>query len=80
MPSTRKLHRLKEIRERAGFTQRTISRRTGLSLLAVRKHEESNDVSLWELLLWRDAMGVPIAELFSDTPDRLAVEHSFAPA
>ena len=69
MSSTQKLHRLKEARECAGLSLRSISRRTGLGLRVLRKQEESNDISLHDLTLWRDALGVPMSELFGDPPD-----------
>lgn len=67
-----RLHRLREARERAGLSQRTVSRRTGFALRTVRQQERSDDIHLRDLLRWRDALGVPIAELFGDPPDTLS--------
>ena len=71
-PSPTRIHRLKEARKRTGVSLRTVSRRTGLSLRTIRQHEESDDVSLHDLLRWRDALGVPVAELLGDPPDSLS--------
>jgi len=66
------MHHLKEARERAGLSLRTVSRRTGISISELQKQEESNEVSLVDLWLWQDALDVPIGELFGEPPETLS--------
>lgn len=68
--STPETHRLKEARIRSGVSQRAVARRTGLSLAEVARQEESDNISLSDLQKWKDALGVPIAELLTDSPER----------
>ena len=63
-------HRLKQVRHAAGMSLRTVSRRTGVSMRKLKQQEDSNDLSLADLVLWKEALGVPFMELFRDSPDR----------
>ena len=63
---------LRRVRRREGYSRRAVARRLGVSLDHVEKHEEPTcDMLLSELYRWRDALGVPVAELLEDPRDDL---------
>lgn len=64
-------HRLAEVRQLAGVSLRSISNRTGLTMRTVREQETSNDVTLLDLMRWKEALGVPFAELIRDSPEKM---------
>ena len=64
-------HRLREIREQTGTSLRTIASKTGISIRKLREQERSDDISVGDLMRWRDALDVPTMELFRDSPDRI---------
>lgn len=65
------IHRLKEARQITGVSLRAIASRTGIPVRILRQQEESNEISLTDLLKWKRALGVPFMELFNDSPDQL---------
>lgn len=65
-----KKQRLKEARVLAGVSLRSVARKTGIPIATLRQQEESDDISLRDLCLWQDALGVPLSELVHDTPER----------
>ena len=66
------LHRLREERLRAGLSIRSIARRTGLPMSTVREHEESENLSLRDLAMWQQALGVPFGDLLASPPGALS--------
>ena len=68
--NSRTKHRLKEARVLAGISLRSVSRKTGIPIATLRQQEASDDISLRDLCLWQDALGVPLSELVHDTPER----------
>lgn len=68
---TKLVHRLREVRQLSKVSLRSLSRRTGIPISTLRRQEESNDVNLLDLQLWKEALGVPYMELFNDSPERM---------
>ena len=64
-------HRLREIREQTSTSLRTVSGKTGIPIRKLREHERTDDISVSDLIRWRDALDVPTMELFRDSPDRI---------
>ena len=65
------VHRLREARESAGVSLRSLSRRTGVSIRDLRRQESSRDIFLSELVVWHRGLGVPLSELMVQSPDEL---------
>src|SRR5437762_6331021 len=72
VPSEQKpLHRIADVRRRQGISVRSAARRMHTSIDQVRRQEEpANDMLLSELLRWKQALDVPLADLLveSDAP------------
>jgi hypothetical protein len=65
------LHRIADVRRRQGISVRSAARRMRTSIDQVRRQEEpANDMLLSELLRWKQALDVPLADLLveSDGP------------
>jgi len=65
------LHRIADVRRRQGISVRSAARRMHTSIDQVRRQEEpANDMLLSELLRWKQALDVPLADLLveSDGP------------
>src|SRR4029079_5506904 len=65
------LHRIADVRRRQGISVRSAARRMHTSIDQVRRQEEpGNDMLLSELLRWKQALDVPLADLLveSDGP------------
>ena len=61
------LQRVAEARMQQGFSLRTIARRTGIELRALRKHEDpTTDMKLSELRAWQLALELPLVDLLED--------------
>lgn len=68
------LHRLAEVRQQEGISQRTIARRLGVSVAEVKaQEEETADVPLSRLYQWREALEVPLIELLMEPGDSLSL-------
>ena len=69
----RVLHRLAEVRKTQKLALSTIARRLGIEVEEVKRREKPTyDMLLSELLEWREALDVPIEELFVEPSDELA--------
>ena len=65
--ATRKLHRLAEVRQQQGVTERTMARRLGMDLKSYRKLEDPTcDLTLSQVMALQAALDVPIADLLED--------------
>ncbi len=63
----RKLHRLAEVRQQQGVSQRNVARRLVIDLKSVRQQErETTDLPLSLLYAWQQVLDVPIADLLLD--------------
>lgn len=69
----RRLHRVKEVREQQGVSLRSAARRMGVDPSEARVSEdESADMPLSLLYLWREALEVPVASLLVEAEDPLS--------
>ena len=68
---SRPFHRLKEVRQLSGMSLRSIAARTGIPIKTLREQEVSNQIDLSDLFKWKEALGVPFMELFSDSPEKM---------
>lgn len=60
----RRLHRVAEVRQQQGVTERTMARRLGMDLKSYRRLEDPTcDLSLSELMMLQAALDVPVADL-----------------
>lgn len=67
------LHRIAEVREQQGVSQRNVARRLGLELAVVRRQEQSDcDLRISDLMLWQQVLEVPIAELLVEGEGQLS--------
>lgn len=67
------LHRIAEVREQQGVTQRNVARRLGMELAVVRRQEQSDcDLRISDLMLWQQVLEVPIAELLVEGEGQLS--------
>ena len=67
------LHRLREIRLREGISQRTVARRSGVSINDVRLQEHlSTDIPISVLHQWQAVLDVPLAELLVEPDEHLS--------
>lgn len=69
LPATdrRPLHRIAEVRRQQGLSLRTVCRRTGLTADEVRQQEHpATNLTLQQLVVWQQALEVPIANLLVD--------------
>ncbi|MGC4005059.1 MAG: helix-turn-helix transcriptional regulator [Pirellulales bacterium] len=61
------LHRLIEVREQQGVTQRNVAHRLGLDIRTVRAQEDpKTNLSLRDLYAWQEVLEVPVADLLVD--------------
>jgi transcriptional regulator with XRE-family HTH domain len=70
-PEKKPLHRIADVRRRQGISVRSAARRMHTSIDQVRRQEEpGNDMLLSDLLRWKEALDVPLADLLveSDGP------------
>jgi transcriptional regulator with XRE-family HTH domain len=68
------LHRLAAVRRRQGVSRRTVARRLGIDMAAVKQQESpTTDVSLSTLYAWQEVLEAPISELLSDADEPLSV-------
>ncbi len=69
----RKLHRISEARKQQAISLRTIARRTGLDMKSLRAQEDPHsDLLLSELLVWQQALEVPLVDLIEDDAQPLS--------
>jgi len=69
----RPLHRLGEVRRLQGVTRRTIARRLGTDLAAVKAQEQpTTDMLLSNLYAWQEVLDVPVGELLVETEEPLS--------
>ena len=65
---SRKLHRIREVRQQQGTSLRSISRRLNLSIQQSREQEEAGtDLRISDLLRWQEILEVPLADLLVDS-------------
>ncbi len=70
---SRKLHRIGEARKQQSISLRTIARRTGLDMKSLRAQEDPHcDLTLSELLVWQQALEVPLVDLIEDDAQPLS--------
>ena len=61
------LHRLGEVRRQEGISLRTVARRLGIDVAAVKLQEcESTDVPLSVVYQWQEVLNVPVVELLME--------------
>jgi transcriptional regulator with XRE-family HTH domain len=71
--ANRPLHRLGEVRQREGLTQRKVARLLGISIREVERQEQpSSDMLLSDLHRWQKVLGVPVAELLDESDGGLS--------
>ncbi len=69
----KRFHRLAEVREQQGVTQRNVSRRLGIDMAEVRRQEQGEtDLRISDLLNWQEVLEVPIAELLVEAEGQLS--------
>lgn len=65
---SRALHRIAEVQNEQGISNRSVVRRTGLTMEQVRNQlEPSANLRLSDLYTWQQALEVPIADLLVDS-------------
>ncbi len=69
---TQSLHRIKQARETAGITLRSVARQMRTTVTKLKKQESTSDLRLSELYRWQKALKVPIIELLEDPVDLLS--------
>lgn len=66
-------HRLSEVRQQQGVSQRSVARKLNLPIQDVRTQEEpETDLRISELLKWQEILEVPLADLLVDTQGSLS--------
>jgi len=71
--STKRLHRLQEIRRQQDMSIRSLSRRMNVTASEVRMQEDPHfDLRLSALYRWQQALGVPAAELLVEPGEGLS--------
>ena len=71
--SGRITHRIAEVREQQGISQRSAARRLGIDLPAVRAQEEGEtDLTLSDLYAWQEVLQVPLTHLLVEPDDALS--------
>ncbi len=76
LPATstkRKLQRVAEVRREQGISLRSVSRQLGKTVSVVRAEEdESNDLSISDLMKWQEVLGVPLQDLLVEPAPTLS--------
>lgn len=68
-----KYHRIAEVRAEQGVSLRSVSRRTGIEIRALKQQEDPyNNLTIQELLVWQRALDVPLSDLLVDNNNRLS--------
>jgi transcriptional regulator with XRE-family HTH domain len=62
----KKLHRIAQVRRQQGLTLRTVARRMGTTVGALKVEEQSDDLRLSDLQRWHEALEVPLSELVEE--------------
>ena len=70
-PSAEPLHRIKEARETAGISLRSMARRLRTTATKLREQEGSVDLWLSDLYRWQQELNVPLAELLVEPEESL---------
>lgn len=71
--SNKRLQRIAEVRREQGVSLRSVSRQMGKTVSVVRAEEdESNDLTISELLEWQEVLGVPLQDLLVDPSPALS--------
>lgn len=71
--------RIKELRERAGFTQNGLAEWAGVSQTHLRRVElGQQDITVGQLSLICDGLGITLAEFFNVTEERDGLSESIA--
>lgn len=69
----RKFQRVAEVRREQGISLRSVSRQLGKTVSAVRAEEdETNDLSISELMKWQEILGVPLQDLLVEPAPALS--------
>lgn len=70
---SKRLQRVAEVRREQGISLRSVSRQMGKTVSTVRaEEEESNDLTISELLKWQEVLGVPLQDLLLDPSPALS--------
>ena len=68
----RSLHRIKQVRQTAGISLRSMARRMRTTTTKLREQESRPDMSLRELYRWQRELKVPVAELLTEPETHLS--------
>jgi transcriptional regulator with XRE-family HTH domain len=70
---SRPLHRIAEVRAQQGLSLRAVARRTGIDIRDLKQQELATvDLSLRDLMLWAEALEVPVSNLLVDRDHELS--------